>query len=77
MSKYDVRELDEWHAPYRWAVCKNHMPMALYSTDTQAYEHMDGLVTRPGLYCDICCTRLMVKNVCTIFCPNKGCGAEQ
>lgn len=41
--------------------------------DTLKYE----MLSKPGLYCNVCCTRLMVRNTCTVFCPNKGCGAEQ
>ena len=77
MSKYEVRELHEWHRPYRWSVHKDGMPMNLYETDREAYAHMNGLINSPGLYCKICCARLMVKNVCTVFCPNKACGGEQ
>lgn len=74
MNEYEVRELHEWHRPYRWAVHKDRMIVARYTTDVEAYAHMNDLIARPGLYCDICCTRLMVKTVCTIFCPNKKCG---
>lgn len=28
----------------------------------------------PGLYCSRCNTHLMVKDICTIYCPNKNCG---
>lgn len=35
---------------------------------------MNDVISKPGLYCRVCCTKLMVKNVCTVFCPNKKCG---
>jgi len=28
---------------------------------------------KPGLHCSHCQTRLMIKGVCTVFCPNKQC----
>lgn len=77
MSAYDVRELHEWHRPFRWSVHKDRMIVARYNTDVEAYAHMNGLINAPGFYCKVCCASLMVKNVCTVFCPNKACGAEQ
>ena len=34
-------------------------------------------VKRPGLYCRVCSSRLMIRGVCTIFCPNKNCERNQ
>lgn len=74
MSEYEVRELHEWHHPLRWAVHKDFKLVATFKNDADAYKFMNQRIEKPGLYCDKCCTRLMVKNVCTIFCPNKKCG---
>lgn len=38
--------------------------------------HMNEVVSKPGLHCRVCSTKLMVKNVCTVFCPNKKCGEK-
>lgn len=32
---------------------------------------------KPGLYCRACSSRLMLRGVCTIFCPNKNCERNQ
>lgn len=34
------------------------------------------IINRPGLYCKWCGAHLKVKDVLTIFCPNKNCGSK-
>lgn len=41
MTTWEVRELHEWHRPYRWAVHKDRMIVARYTTDAEAYAHMN------------------------------------
>lgn len=73
MNTYEVRELHEWHRPDRWAVHYGLEIVARFESDSDAYKFINQRIEKPGLYCKKCSTRLMVKNVCTIFCPNKGC----
>ena len=41
MTTWEVRELHEWHRPYRWAVHKDRMIVARFVGDVEAYKFMN------------------------------------
>jgi hypothetical protein len=59
---------------WKYSVYKEDQIVAEFEDIEAAYRFMNDRVQKTGLYCDKCCTHLMVKGVCTIFCPNKECG---
>lgn len=46
MSAWEVRELHEWHRPFRWAVHKDRMIVARFYTDVEAYKFMNESKTK-------------------------------
>lgn len=45
--------------------------------DIRSWTEENDRVDRPGLYCRVCSTRMVIRGVCTIFYPNKKCGMNQ
>lgn len=41
MTTWEVRELHEWHRPYRFAVHKDRLIIARFESDAEAYKFMN------------------------------------
>lgn len=50
----------------------NFDDVSKWANDVPQYEKVVH-EKQQGLFCRNCGTHLMVKNICTIFCPNKDC----